>query len=110
MRGGRSARSPTRWVSQDRPSRTACRVFRRQELLTAVDVDRSQLQAGIPVFIQVDVTNGDVDDLTDQIGSAEAVEHVFVTADGEIWTPAHRYRTFAGGSMDFSSTPMASTT
>lgn len=50
-----------------------------------VDVDRSQLQAGIPVFIQVDVTNGDVDDFTDQIGSAEAVEYVFVTADGEIW-------------------------
>ena len=50
-----------------------------------VDVDRSQLQAGIPVFVQVDITNGDVDDLTDQIGDADAVEHVFVTADGEIW-------------------------
>lgn len=50
-----------------------------------VDVDRSQLQAGVPVFVQVDITNGDVDDLTDQIGDADAVEHVFVTADGEIW-------------------------
>lgn len=50
-----------------------------------VDVDRSQLQAGIPVFVKVDVTNGDVDDLTDHVGNAEAVEHVFVTADGEIW-------------------------
>ena len=50
-----------------------------------VDVDRSQLQAGIPVFVQVDVSNEDVDDLTDQIEDAEAVEHVFVTADGEIW-------------------------
>ncbi len=50
-----------------------------------VDVDRSQLQAGIPVFVQVAVTGGGVEDLKDRITDAEAVEHVFVTADGEIW-------------------------
>lgn len=49
-----------------------------------VDVDRSQLHAGIPVFVQVTGTN-DVDELKDRIGDADAVEHLFVTADGDIW-------------------------
>lgn len=50
-----------------------------------VDVDRSQLRAGIPVFVQVGSCSGPVDDVKDEIGEAEAVEHLFVTADGEIW-------------------------
>lgn len=50
-----------------------------------VDVDRSQLQAGIPVFVQVTLAEGDVDDVRDRIADAEPVEHVFVTADGELW-------------------------
>ncbi|APW98387.1 ArsR family transcriptional regulator [Halobiforma lacisalsi AJ5] len=50
-----------------------------------VDVDHSQLQAGIPVFVQVSSIIDAVDDLRDRISDAEAVEHVFVTADGDIW-------------------------
>lgn len=50
-----------------------------------IDVDHSQLRAGIPVFVQVDVPPSGFDDLRDQIGDEEAVEHVFVTADGDIW-------------------------
>ncbi|WP_323174231.1 AsnC family transcriptional regulator [Natrialba sp. PRR66] len=50
-----------------------------------VDVDRSQLQAGVPVFVQATVTSGDVEDCKERVGEADAVEHVFVTADGELW-------------------------
>lgn len=49
-----------------------------------VDVDRSHLHAGVPVFVQVTGAS-DVDDLKEQIGDADAVEHVFVTADGAVW-------------------------
>lgn len=49
-----------------------------------VDVDRSQLQAGVPVFVQVTGAS-DVESLKDRIGAADAVEHVFVTADGDVW-------------------------
>jgi DNA-binding Lrp family transcriptional regulator len=49
-----------------------------------VDVDRSQLHAGVPVFVQVRGA-ADVDALRDWVGEADAVEHVFVTADGEVW-------------------------
>ncbi|NKE37938.1 AsnC family transcriptional regulator [Natronococcus sp. JC468] len=50
-----------------------------------VDVDRSQLRAGVPVFVQVSGVTGAVDELEARIGDADAVEHVFVTADGELW-------------------------
>lgn len=49
-----------------------------------VAVDRSQLNAGVPVFVQVTGVS-DVDGLRARIGSAEAVEHLFVTADGDVW-------------------------
>jgi DNA-binding Lrp family transcriptional regulator len=49
-----------------------------------VDVNRSQLHAGVPVFVQVRGA-ADVDALRDWVGEADAVEHVFVTADGEVW-------------------------
>lgn len=49
-----------------------------------VDVDRSQLHAGVPIFVQVTGAS-DVDNLKDQIGDADAVEHIFVTADGDVW-------------------------
>ena len=50
-----------------------------------VDVDQSQLRAGIPVFVQATVPAADVDDCKATIADADAVEHVFVTADGECW-------------------------
>ena len=49
-----------------------------------VDVDRSQLRAGVPVFVRV-TGAADVDGLADRIGDADVVEHVFVTADGGVW-------------------------
>ncbi|WP_276256146.1 AsnC family transcriptional regulator [Halomontanus rarus] len=49
-----------------------------------VDVDHSQLQAGVPVFVRASGGIDVVDDLRDRIGAADAVEYVFVTADGDI--------------------------
>lgn len=53
-----------------------------------VDIDRSQLRAGVEVFVQLDVAPGDVDDIRDRVSDDDAVEHVFVTADGGVWFAA----------------------
>lgn len=50
-----------------------------------LEIDRDMLRAGIPVFVQLTVPEASLDSVRDQIGDHEAVEHVFVTADGEIW-------------------------
>ncbi|QKY19356.1 AsnC family transcriptional regulator [Halolamina sp. CBA1230] len=48
-----------------------------------VDVDRSQLRAGVPVFVRLAVEDG-MEDLRDRVSAATAVEHLFVTADEEL--------------------------
>lgn len=53
-----------------------------------VDIDRSQLRAGIPVFVRVDVPTGELDEIEERIRTSDAVEHVFVTADGDAWFTA----------------------
>lgn len=67
------------------------RVTRLQEVgiinRFTVDVDRSQLHAGIPVFVQVTGASN-IDDFKERIGNADAVEHVFMTADGAVWFSA----------------------
>ena len=50
-----------------------------------INVDRSQLRAGVPVFVRVEVGDGDEAVLRERIAGEEAVEHVFVTADGDVW-------------------------
>jgi DNA-binding Lrp family transcriptional regulator/YHS domain-containing protein len=50
-----------------------------------VDVDRSQLRAGIPVFVRAEADGEEVADLRDRVADSEAVEYVFLTADGEVW-------------------------
>ncbi|MFC6718024.1 AsnC family transcriptional regulator [Natrialbaceae archaeon GCM10025810] len=52
-----------------------------------IDVDRSQLRAGIPVFVRA-TGPADVDDLRARVSAAESVEHVFATADGDLWFSA----------------------
>ncbi|WP_254521623.1 AsnC family transcriptional regulator [Natrinema caseinilyticum] len=49
-----------------------------------VDVNQSQLRAGVPVFVRATVPASEVDDARAAIAAADAVEHVFLTADGEI--------------------------
>jgi len=50
-----------------------------------VDVDQSQLRAGVPVFVRASVPPGAVDECQTALIEADAVEHVFVTADGDCW-------------------------
>lgn len=49
-----------------------------------IDVDRTQLRAGVPVFVRVGV-DGDLATLRERVAEADAVEHLFVTAEGELW-------------------------
>mgnify|MGYP000560228554 CR=1 FL=1 len=49
-----------------------------------IDVDRSQLRAGIPVFVRVDTADTDLETLRETVAAAEPVEHVFVSADGTL--------------------------
>jgi Lrp/AsnC family leucine-responsive transcriptional regulator len=69
-----------------------------------IDVNRSQLRAGVPVLIQVTVAAGHIDTAQDRIRSAECVEHVFVTAEGGIWfyarVEAHNVRTWVENLLD----------
>lgn len=52
-----------------------------------LDLDRSQLRGGVPVLVDVDVAPGAAGDVREALSAAEAVEHVFSTADGHlVWT------------------------
>lgn len=48
-----------------------------------IDVDRAELRAGVPVLIRLKTEA--VDRFRDRLREADPVEHVFVTAEGEIW-------------------------
>lgn len=50
-----------------------------------VDMNRGQLRAGIPVFVQFDNTKADVETLRSRLSGANGVEHLFVTAEGNVW-------------------------
>jgi Lrp/AsnC family leucine-responsive transcriptional regulator len=49
-----------------------------------VDIDRTQLGAGAQIFVQVD-PGSSFDTLRSRFDEADAVEHVMVTAGGELW-------------------------
>ncbi|WP_336037958.1 AsnC family transcriptional regulator [Halobacterium yunchengense] len=49
-----------------------------------VDLDRSQLREGAHVLVTLSVPPGNVDDVRAAVEGADAVEHVFVTADGDV--------------------------
>jgi DNA-binding Lrp family transcriptional regulator len=48
-----------------------------------VELDRARLRGGVPVFVRVG--GAAADPLRDRLRDAEGVEHVFVTADAEVW-------------------------
>ncbi|MEF8826906.1 MAG: AsnC family transcriptional regulator [Halapricum sp.] len=50
-----------------------------------IDVDRSELRAGVPVLIQLEVPSEAIDLARERLRDAESVEHVFVTAEGGVW-------------------------
>ena len=49
-----------------------------------VDIDRTQLGAGVQIFVQLDPGNS-FDQLRSRLNDSDAVEHVMVTAEGELW-------------------------
>jgi DNA-binding Lrp family transcriptional regulator/endogenous inhibitor of DNA gyrase (YacG/DUF329 family) len=49
-----------------------------------VDVDRSQLREGVPMLVEVTVAPGRREPVRDAMRAAEAVEHVFTTASGDV--------------------------
>lgn len=64
------------------------RVTRLQEVGVVrrftVDVDRSQLRAGTPVLVRLSLDPGGAADVAGSLRGADAVEHVFTTADGDV--------------------------
>jgi DNA-binding Lrp family transcriptional regulator len=50
-----------------------------------VEVDRAQLRAGVPVLVRFETGSTETDRLRDRVADADGVEHVFVTAEGEVW-------------------------
>ncbi|MFB6101426.1 MAG: AsnC family transcriptional regulator [Haloplanus sp.] len=49
-----------------------------------LDVDRSQLEGGVPVLLTVEAAAGSFDDVRSAARDAEAVEHVFTTAERDL--------------------------
>ncbi|MFB6304867.1 MAG: AsnC family transcriptional regulator [Haloferacaceae archaeon] len=50
-----------------------------------LDIDRSQLRAGVPVLVELDLAlDADVDAVSDRLADEDAVEHVFTTAEGGV--------------------------
>lgn len=50
-----------------------------------IDVNRSQLRAGVPVLVQLNLSAESLDTVRGRAREASGVEHLFVTADGELW-------------------------
>ncbi|WP_276271614.1 AsnC family transcriptional regulator [Haloarcula litorea] len=53
-----------------------------------VDLDRSLLRSGVPVLLEVDVSPGRAAEVREGLADAEAVEHVFRTADARVTATA----------------------
>lgn len=54
-----------------------------------LDVDRSQLQDGVSVLVELDVSPAAVEEVADSLRAADAVEHVFTTAASGVVAVAH---------------------
>ena len=49
-----------------------------------IDIDRSTLRAGVTVLIDCELPPGSLDAAREAVAAADAVEHVFVTAEGDL--------------------------
>jgi DNA-binding Lrp family transcriptional regulator/YHS domain-containing protein len=49
-----------------------------------LDVDRSKLREGVPVLVHLDLVSGSIGEVREVLVDAEAVEHVFATAEGDL--------------------------
>lgn len=50
-----------------------------------IAVDRSQLRAGVPVFVRLELPAESLESVRERVGADDAVEHVFVTSEGDLW-------------------------
>jgi DNA-binding Lrp family transcriptional regulator/YHS domain-containing protein len=50
-----------------------------------IDVNRAQLRAGVPVFVQFENDTAAIESLRSRLEDADGIEHLFVTAEGNIW-------------------------
>jgi Lrp/AsnC family leucine-responsive transcriptional regulator len=50
-----------------------------------VDIDRAQLRAGVPVLVRVELAAAALPGARERVSAADGVEHVFVTAAGDLW-------------------------
>jgi len=70
------------------PPAVSDRVDRLQELGVlrrfTLDLDRSKLRDGVPVLVTVEPARGAVDDLRASFRAADAVEHLFTTAEQDL--------------------------
>lgn len=69
-----------------------------------IDVDRTQLRAGVPVLIQVELPSESLETARERIRESDGVEHVFVTAEGDVWfyarIEAHNVRPWVGNLLE----------
>jgi Lrp/AsnC family leucine-responsive transcriptional regulator len=82
-----------------------------------VDVDRGMLRDGTQVLVEFDVQPGDVEDVREAVAAADEVEHVFVTASGDVLCsarlPVETVRSWVAetvgfeGIADYGVTPLA---
>jgi DNA-binding Lrp family transcriptional regulator len=49
-----------------------------------VDIDRSQIRAGVPVLVDLELSPDSVSAVRERLDDADAVEHVFVTAASDV--------------------------
>lgn len=49
-----------------------------------IEVDQSVLQGGLPVLVRIEPAPGRLDAIREPLAAADAVEHVFTTADGAL--------------------------
>ncbi|QGX96456.1 AsnC family transcriptional regulator [Haloplanus rallus] len=70
------------------PPAVSDRVDRLQEMgivrRFTVDIDRSKLREGVPVLVRVETPTAAVDDARASLREAEAVEHLFTTAERDL--------------------------
>lgn len=50
-----------------------------------IDIDRTQLRAGVPIFVQISLPFESADEFRTSIETEDAIEHVFVTANSDVW-------------------------
>jgi DNA-binding Lrp family transcriptional regulator len=69
-----------------------------------LDLDRTKLDEGIEVLLDVDVSPGDAEEVTKQLDALETVEHVFTSVDESVIAqatiPEGRVRAMLGDAVD----------